>query len=101
MQSGYMTLNNHSDADIRITAIKSSNFTAIEMHETIVDNGIAKMRSIAPLIIAAHSSVSFAPGGKHLMLMGPKNTMDRNLTLDFYDEEYLLLTIDVVSGESE
>lgn len=46
-----------------------------EVHETINDNGVMKMRSIAVLPVPAHQMVTFAPGGYHIMLMGLKQTL--------------------------
>ena len=40
-----------------------------EIHNTINDNGIAKMRPLARLPIANNDRAVFASGGKHLMFM--------------------------------
>jgi len=42
-----------------------------EIHETIVQDGVARMREIeGGLEIPAGHTVTLAPGGKHIMLMG-------------------------------
>lgn len=68
--AGYLTLTNNGNEPIAIENVMSPQFARIEMHETIIEDGVARMESLVPLIIAPHSSVRFAPGGKHLMMSG-------------------------------
>jgi copper(I)-binding protein len=44
----------------------------VELHESLTENGVAKMRAIDKLQIAANDKVEFTPAGKHLMLINPK-----------------------------
>ena len=48
---------------------------AAEVHESVNDNGVMKMRSVAGVSIPAHSMVTFSPGGYHIMLMGLKRPL--------------------------
>ena len=48
---------------------------AAEPHETINDNGIMKMRSVAAVPIPSHQMVTFSPGGYHIMLTGLKQPL--------------------------
>lgn len=41
------------------------------IHETVVKNGISRMRDAPSLALLAHGQLIFAPGGRHLMLMNP------------------------------
>lgn len=42
----------------------------VEIHESTEDGGMMRMRRLARVTIPAKATVSFAPGGKHLMLFG-------------------------------
>ena len=41
------------------------------IHETVVENGVSKMRHAAEVTVPAKGSVAFTPGRWHLMLMMP------------------------------
>lgn len=92
MAAGYLEITNHSGTDIRITRVSSPAYAAVEMHETIVEAGIARMRAIPVLEIAAGETVTFERGGRHLMLMDPAGTPE-TITLNFYSDDVLLLTV--------
>ncbi len=92
MSAGYLSLTNNSDVSIRITAVASPNYGAIEIHESSLESGISKMRRIEVLDIPADSTVTLARGGKHLMLMRSRDTSE-NVSLNFYDDDTLLLTV--------
>ena len=55
----------------------SAAFAKVEMHETAMESGIAKMRAIEKLEIAANGKVEFAPAGKHFMLIDPKSPLHK------------------------
>lgn len=92
MSAGYLTLSNRTNSDMRISEVDSLQFGYIEMHESVLEDGVAKMRSIPVLLIPARTSVSLQPGGKHLMLMRPVGKPEK-VTLNFYDGETLLLSV--------
>ena len=69
--AAYMTLHNGSDKAIILNEVSSPLFARVEMHESTITDGIARMRKLESLAIAAGSSVQFAVGGKHLMLIDP------------------------------
>ena len=72
---GYLSLHNHSDAPLTIDNISSSGFAAVQMHETVIDDGVASMQPLPSVTIEPGSSVNFVAGGKHLMLMQPTADM--------------------------
>ena len=92
MSAGYITLSNNTRALIKLTHIVSPNFESIEIHESIVDNGIAKMQRIDSLSIQAGSTSKLERGGKHLMLMRRTDSSE-TISLNFYSEELLLLSL--------
>ena len=93
MAAGYLDISNHSGANIRITRVSSPDYESVEMHETVVENDVARMREIPVLDIADGETVVFERGGKHLMLMRPVGAPD-TITLNFYSDDVLLLSID-------
>jgi copper(I)-binding protein len=48
---------------------------AAEVHATIMDGNVARMREVPRLDIPAHSKVSLAPGGYHVMLSDLKRPL--------------------------
>jgi len=92
MSAAYLSLANNSDEMISISRVTSPEFGSVEMHESLLENGIAKMRRIEELTIPAHSSVLFERGGKHLMLMRPSGTPN-TVSLSFYSGDTLLLSV--------
>ena len=69
--AGYLTLKNNGDAAVSILAAQSDRFRTVSVHQTVVENGVARMRELHSLEIAPGKEVKFAPGGMHLMLMQP------------------------------
>ena len=47
----------------------------VELHETVADNGVMKMRPIASLPLPTGQSVALKPGSYHLMVMGLKHQL--------------------------
>jgi len=76
MSAGFLVLTNNTDEPIRITHVTSPQFGSVELHETRVEDGIARMRSIDALVVPAHGSVTLERGGKHLMLMQARDLGD-------------------------
>ena len=69
VSAGFLLLTNNTDEDIRITRVTSPQFGAVEIHETTIEDGIARMRELDALVVPARGSARLERGGKHLMLM--------------------------------
>jgi copper(I)-binding protein len=67
-----MTLVNVAPEDLTLVSIESTAFDKVEMHEMATVDGLMKMKKIVDLVIPANGQVRFTPGGRHLMLLGPK-----------------------------
>lgn len=98
MTAGYFVLENRGGDSIRITAVTSPQFGRIEMHETVVENDIARMRPIAEIVVEPGERIVFEPGGMHLMLFEPRLPLE-DVTLNFEDGGELLLSVDTVTTE--
>jgi len=98
MTAGYLTLSNNTSQVVTITHVTSPEFEFVEMHESVIEDGMARMYELGKLTILASKSVTFEPGGKHLMLMRPTGDFD-NVTLDFYAGKAVVLTVNVALTE--
>ena len=67
---GYFTVTNTSASRIVLTGASSPAARAIEIHTTLRDGDIARMRRLPEVVIGAGDTVRFEPGGRHLMLFG-------------------------------
>ncbi len=94
MGAGYLTLTNNTEDPIKITKVTSPQYDAVQMHESVVENGIAKMRPLDSVTVPAHGSVTFEPGARHLMLMRPTGS-GAGVTLHFMAGDSLVLTVNV------
>lgn len=68
VSSAYFTVTNPSERELILVAAHSEASARIEIHEHLLADGMAKMRQREQVIIPAHQSVEFKPGGYHLML---------------------------------
>ncbi len=94
MGVAYLRITNTTAAAITITAVSSPEFEAVEMHETVINDGISRMRPLESITIPAEGSVSFERGGRHLMLMRPRGEVNR-MTLTFKADSMPALTVSV------
>jgi copper(I)-binding protein len=92
MSAGYLSLTNNTDEAISISRVVSPQFEAVEIHESLLEDGVAKMRRIPELSIPPNSTVTLERGGKHLMLMRPTGSIEV-VTLNFYSGASMLLGI--------
>lgn len=71
MGGAFVTVTNGGDTPDRLIGARTSVAEAVELHETIDDNGVMKMRPVAGGIeIPPGKTVELKPGGMHVMLMG-------------------------------
>lgn len=68
----YMTLKNQGGAADRLVAVSTEAAMSAEIHESLMEDGVAKMRPVEVFEIPAGGSVELKPGGYHIMLMGLK-----------------------------
>lgn len=67
--AGYLSITNNGDTSDTLIGIEAD-FPRVMLHDTIVENDIAKMSHIEAAEIAPGETLTFAPGGKHIMFMG-------------------------------
>lgn len=67
MSAGYLSLQNHGQTQLILERVTSS-IGDVEIHQTIVKDGISRMKSVPNLTIEPGATISFEPGDLHLML---------------------------------
>ena len=75
-------------------ALQSTAFEKVEIHETIMADGMMKMIELDSLELPAKSLVELKPGGKHMMLITPVQP------LNIGDKVELLVTFEDESTQS-
>ena len=100
--AAYLTIANRGDGDERLLKV-STPIGQATLHSSSMDNGIMRMRSVAVLVIPAHSTVELKPGGMHIMIMGVKQPLQAGstfpLTLDFDRSGKRIVSIQVATAE--
>ncbi len=71
VMAGFMTIKNPDVDAVKIVAVQSEQFTDVQMHLSLEENGIAKMLPQKMLIVPAQGSLQLKPGSYHLMLFNP------------------------------
>ena len=70
----YLTLT--ANTDDRLVAVETPAAARVEAHEMDMAGGVMRMRRLdGGLALPRGEAVAFAPGGKHLMIVGPKAPM--------------------------
>lgn len=67
--AGYFVVENKGDRDRRLVGVSSVAFEAVQLHETVEQDGVAAMRPIELVTVPALDRVELAPGGRHLMML--------------------------------
>ena len=75
IRAAYLQLHNTGKHTIVIKKFSSPDFASIELHKTMMDNGMMKMEEVPHLSIKAGEQVEFKPGAYHLMLFTPKRKL--------------------------
>ncbi|MGB0134247.1 copper chaperone PCu(A)C [Dokdonella sp.] len=83
--AGYLDLKNSGDQTVGVVSARSDRFGEVSLHQTIVEDGMARMRPLKDVTIDPGKTFTFAPGGNHLMLMDPVSTVapGDSVSIDF------------------
>jgi copper(I)-binding protein len=89
-----------ADIPDRLTGASSPVAATVQVHETIQDNGVMRMRPVAGgLALDPGKPAALAPGGYHLMMMGLKQQLKPGesfpLTLSFAHEPPVTVSVPV------
>ena len=82
--AAFMTLRNPGEQAVDLVAATAEGFRAVELHRSINENGMHRMIEQERITVPAGGSVRLAPGGYHVMLIGPEAELTEGavLTLD-------------------
>lgn len=78
----YMTVKNTGETAIEIIRAESDTYSSIEFHETVHEDGMARMIRHSSLDISANSSLELKRGGPHLMLFNPVKSLTAGDTVN-------------------
>ena len=100
--AGYMAIRNGGTAQDRLIGGSSDVAAKLEIHETTITDGVAKMRPVSGgLLIKPGETVQLKPGALHVMFVGLKNPLNPgdhiNATLIFEKAGAVNIDFDVVA----
>ena len=96
--AGYAQVRNIGSDTLTIVSISSPMFEKIEMHVTTFKEGMMRMEEVKTLKLSIGESVDFEPGGKHFMLIKPKQRIVAGLMVPI---KVKLASGDAISFELE
>lgn len=67
--AGYVQLHNTGEQPVVLIGASTPDYGRVMMHQSRQENGMASMIHVASLVLEPDETISFAPGGYHLMLM--------------------------------
>jgi copper(I)-binding protein len=73
--AGYLTITNKGTEPDRLIGGSAAPAARFEVHTTVMEKGVARMRQVTGLEIKPGETVELAPGGMHVMLMGLKQPL--------------------------
>jgi len=79
--AAYLTIKNSGKASDVLLSIKTEVAGVAEVHKTIMKDNVSKMGPVGPLPINAGDTITFVPGGLHIMMMMLKKTLKKGETL--------------------
>lgn len=74
-QAAYLQLRNAGTAPLALVSAASPAFASVELHRTVHEGGVARMEKLERLSLAPGERARLAPGGLHLMLIGPRERL--------------------------
>ena len=73
--AAYVTIENRGATDDRLIGAASEAAGSATIHETVEENGVAKMRPLDAIAVLAGHTLAMQPGGFHVMLMDVKQPL--------------------------
>jgi len=92
--AGYMRIHG-GEEPVKLLRVTSEGAMRIELHESVQENGMMKMKPLESVDVPAKGEVKFAPGGKHLMIFDINPAMRESgklsMTMLFSDGQRLIV----------
>jgi len=105
--AAFMTMHNPGKQDVALVGASSPDFRSIEIHRTIMENGMARMQRQDKIDIAAGSDLVLQHGSYHMMLFHPNRPLAAGdkvaITLKFSNQktQEIVAPVRVQSEDSE
>ncbi len=90
--AAFFTLTNSGQEARHLIGVEAAGYKVAHIHASEIKDGIATMRAVDQLEIAAGTSVAFEHGGYHVMLMKPAGRLEMGETVE--------LTLEFANGET-
>ncbi len=103
MLAGYMSLRNDGRLPMRFVSAQSDAFGMVELHKSLLVDGVSTMRPAGGQVIPAGGSLRLEPGGMHLMLMEPRHELKAGEQVRFrlhFADGRVLDVVAVVSADA-
>lgn len=101
----YLTLTNHGAHSDKLLRASADVAERVEVHSHTLKDGMMKMRRVESVILPPHENVLFAPGGRHIMLIGLKQPLAAGdqfaLLLEFDQAGQTLVEVVVQIADAE
>jgi len=68
--AGYVQIDNKANQGDRLISVNTTGVNRVELHTSLTENGVAKMREVTGIDVPASGSVKLIPGGFHIMFLG-------------------------------
>jgi periplasmic copper chaperone A len=98
----YFAVKNRGGQDDQLLSVASAVAASVQIHETQTVKGVMQMRPVTSVNCPAGSTVTVAPGGLHVMLLGLKQPLAAgsrfDLALRFRNAGSLTLQVPVQNG---
>jgi copper transport protein len=93
----YLTLENGTNQDERLIGAFTDAAESVEIHQTQIEENIARMRPMTALDIPAGESLAIAPGQYHLMLVNLQRDLSvgETIAVTLHFESGIRLTVEV------
>lgn len=95
----YFDLTNNSDTETAIAGVSVQGAAAAMLHATTMKDGVASMDEMTSVPVAKGATVSFAPGGNHVMAMELGETLaaggSTEVTLTFEGGDKLSFPVEI------
>ena len=69
--AAYFTISNDGVEARELVGVESESFMGAHLHQTKLKDGVSSMMSIGSIVIKPGETITFEPGGLHVMMMKP------------------------------
>ncbi len=73
--AGYFTLHNNGDTPLMLSGASAPDCQSLMLHQSKTEGGMASMSMVTSVPVPPRGTLSFAPGGYHLMCLQPSGRL--------------------------